>query len=144
MAFNSKILQFVWKEFSLIIDGAPMITILNVEYEIDKDIEEHYGAGDDPQFLSDGNKKYSGSIELKQSDYEALTATAKARGGNDVTDMEVDMIFSYIPQNTTQLNKTVIDRASGCKFTKAGKKMSQGKIATVTLPCKALKIYNQI
>lgn len=142
--FNSKIQQFAWKEFSVMVDGFPLITIQDAEYTTDKDIEEIYGAGDDPQFLAEGNKKYSGSIEVLQSDYETLVATAKTRGLDDVTDLEVDLLFSFIPQNATQLNKTVVDRASGVKFTKSGKKISQGKGAKISLPWKCLKIKNQI
>lgn len=146
--FSTKTAQFAWKHLSVIIDGRPMLELTDIEYKPSKSIEEIYGAGDNPQFLGEGNKTFDGSIEMLQSGYEAMVEEAKKRGGDDVTDLEVDIIASYVPLGTdaaTIAMKTVVDRIVGVKFTSGGKKFSQGNTHTkVALPFKALRIENQI
>jgi hypothetical protein len=145
MAFNSKTAQFAWKNIVAIIGGRPVAGITDIEYGTEKDLDEIYGAGDSPQFIGEGNKSYSGTIELLQNDYEALVETAKNEGGDDITDLEVSIVVSYIPKGIANLPKTVIDRLVGVKFSSDGKKMSQGdKFLKMSLPFKCLGIEHQI
>ncbi|MCT4647567.1 MAG: hypothetical protein N4A74_21445 [Carboxylicivirga sp.] len=146
--FSTKTQQFAWKELTLLLDGRPMIELTDIEYKPNKVLEEIFAAGDNPQFIGEGNKTYSGSLEVLQSGYEALVTEAKKRGGNDVTDLELDAIISYVPLNkdaATVAMKTIVDRVSGIKFESGGKKFSQGNThIKVALPFKALRIDNQI
>lgn len=144
--FNSKIAQFDWSEFTLELDGRVCVEITDVEYSVEKNIEEVYASGYDPQFLGEGNKSYKGSIEMLQSGYEALVTESKKRGGDDITDLEVDGRFAYIPKGgKAKLLKTIVDMASGIKFTSGAKKVSQGATHNkVAIPFKCLKIKPQI
>ncbi len=146
--FSTKTAQYSWKHLSVIIDGRPMLELTDIEYKPNKQLEEIHGAGDNPQFIGEGNKTYSGSLEMLQSGYEALVEEAKNRGGDDVTDLEVDIIVSYVPIGAgaaTIAMKTVVDRVVGVKFESGGKKFSQGNThIKVALPFKALRIENQI
>ena len=146
--FSTKTAQFAWKNLSVLIDGRPTIELTDIEYNPSKQLEEIFGAGDNPQFIGEGNKTYAGSIEMLQSGYEALVEEAKKRGGDDVTDLEVDIIVSLVPMGTSAATiamKTVVDRVVGAKFEKGGKKFSQGNThIKVALPFKALRIEHQI
>ena len=146
--FSTKTQQFAWKELTLLLDGRPMIELTDIEYKPNKVLEEIFGAGENPQFIGEGNKTYTGSLEVLQSGYEALVTEAKKRGGNDVTDLELDAIVSYVPLNkdtATVAMKTIVDRVSGIKFESGGKKFSQGNThIKVALPFKALRVDNQI
>lgn len=148
MGFSTKTGQFAWKELSVLIDGRPMLELTDIEIKTVKNIEEIYGAGDDPQFLGEGNKSHSGNIELLQSGYEALVEEAKKRGGFDVTDLEVDIIMSLVPKSKNPAiigMKTVVNRIVGMKFPEDGYKMTQGSTHTkVAIPFKALRIERQI
>ncbi len=146
--FSTKTAQFAWKHLSILIDGRPMLEATDIEYKSNKVLEEIFGAGDNPQFIGEGNKTYSGSVEMLQSGYEALVEEVKKRGGDDVTDLEADIIVSYVPKGTdaaTMAMKTVVDRIVGVKFESGGKKFSQGNThIKIALPFKALCIENQI
>ncbi|MDR3350704.1 MAG: hypothetical protein LBN98_03515 [Prevotellaceae bacterium] len=143
--FSTKTAQFAWKNIIAIIGGRPIAGITDIEYKTDKDIDFIYGAGDSPQFIGEGNKSCSGTIELLQNDYEALVEAAKNGGGDDITDLEVSIVVSYIPKGTANLPKTVVDRLVGVKFSSDGKKMTQGdKFLKISLPFLCLGIEHQI
>ena len=143
--FSTKIAQYAWKNLVVIVENRPIAGITDIEYTTEKNIEEIYGAGDTPQFLGEGNKAFSGSIELLQNDYEALVEEAKKRGGDDVTDLEVTIGITYIPTGLANLTKTVVDRLIGVKFTSDGKKFTQGNThIKVAIPFRALGIQHQI
>lgn len=148
MGFSTKTGQFAWKELTVLIDGRPMIELTDIEIKTVKNIEEIYGAGDSPQFLGEGNKAHSGNLELLQSGYEVLVEEAKKRGGDDITDLEVDVIMSLVPKSkdaATIAMKTVVNRIVGVKFPEDGYKMTQGSTHTkVGIPFKALRIERQI
>lgn len=144
--FSTKTAQFAWKNIKLLVDGRLITELTDIEYAPEKNLEDIYGAGDEPQFIGEGNKSYSGSLEMLQSGYEALVAEAKIRGGVDVTDMEVTAVIAYVPKEPQQATlKTIVDRVVGIKFSKGGKKFGQGNThIKVQLPFKALRVENQI
>jgi hypothetical protein len=146
--FSTKTGQFAWKNLSLMIEGKPIVGLTDIEYKTDKNLEEIYGAGDSPQFIGEGNKTYSGTIEMLQNEYEALVEESKKRGGVDVTDLEVDFIVSYVPSKqsaATIAMKTIVDRVVGVKFSSGGKKLKQGDThQKIGIPFKALRIEPQI
>lgn len=122
--------------------------ITDIEYNATKEMEYIYGAGDTPQYIAEGKKSFSGSIDLLQNEYEALVEEAKKRGGNDITDLEVSITVSYLPSlpgDAAQLSKMVVDRISGVKFTGGSKKISTGDgFMKVNLPFMALSIQTQL
>lgn len=144
--FSTKTAQFAWKNLKVLVDGRPTIELTDIEYNTEKELEEIRAAGDNPQFIGEGNKTYSGTMEMLQSGYEALVEEAKKRGGDDITDLEVDIIVAYIPKKgVATLTKTVVDRVAGVKFSKGGKKFGQGNThIKVQLPFKALGIEPQV
>ncbi|WP_053405176.1 hypothetical protein [Persicobacter sp. CCB-QB2] len=148
MSFSTKTGQFSWKDLNLIIDGRPMLGFTDVEYTTEVNLEAIYGAGDMAQYIGEGNEAITGSIELLQSNYEALVEEAKKRGRRSVAGMEVDMLVSYIPKSEDPAIialKTIVDRIVGAKFSTAGKKFTQGDThAKVSIPFLALRVEAQI
>jgi len=147
MGFSTKTAQFAWKNIKLLLDGRPIEELTDIEYNDEKTLEEIYAAGDEPQYIGEGNKAFSGNMEMLQSGYEALVEEAKKRGGSGVTDLEVTAVIAYIPkaEQGSTLTKTIVDRVVGIKFSKGGKKFTQGNThIKVQLPFRALRIENQI
>lgn len=145
--FSTKTGQFAWKNLKLLVEDRLITELTDIEYGSEKNLEEIFGAGDEAQFIGEGNKTNSGSMEMLQSGYEALVEEAKKRGGTDVTDLEVTAVLAYIPRATdaATLSKTIVDRIVGIKFSKGGKKFSQGNThMKVALPFKCLRIEPQI
>ena len=145
--YSTKTAQYDWKSFQLIIDGKPIAHFTDMEITPEKNLEDIYGAGDEPQFIGEGNKSFTGTLELLQNDYEALVAEAKKRGGTDITDLEVSMVLVYVPKGNaaTLLTKTITDRVVGAKFSSGGKKMSQGDTHfKMSCPFRSLRFEQQI
>lgn len=146
--FSTKTGQFAWKEITILAEGRPLVEATDIEHKTVKNLEEIYGAGDEAQFIGEGNKSHAGSLEVLQSGYEALVTEAKKRGGNDITDLEIEILVAYVPQSpdaATIAMKTIVDRISGIKFSESGKKISQGGTHyKMALPFKALRITPQI
>lgn len=146
-SFSTKLKQFSWYELKIVINGRPMVEATDIEYKTSKELEEVFGAGQDALFIGEGNKTRSGSIELLQSGYEALVEEAKKNGGDDVTDLEVDVIVAFVPKASASvvIAKTIVDRLIGVKFSEDGKKMSQGNThSKMSIPFKMLGIEHQI
>lgn len=147
MGYSTKTAQYDWKSFKLILDGKPIAQFTDLEITPEKNLEDIYGAGDTPQFIGEGNKSYTGSIEFLQSEYEALVAEAKKRGGDDITDLEMSAVLAYVPKGNAAaiLTKTITDRIVGMKFSSAGKKMTQGATHfKMSVPFRALRFEQQI
>lgn len=145
MRFSTKTAQYSWKDITIALEGRPLLGATNIEYTVEKEVTPVYGHGQYAQFMAEGNKKYSGTITMLQADYEALVDEAKRRNLQDVTDLEVSVIITYIPSNPANAMATVVDRLIGVKFTKGGKSMKQGDPkAEIPLPFVALRIDNQI
>ncbi|MBI9063307.1 MAG: hypothetical protein JEZ14_15100 [Marinilabiliaceae bacterium] len=149
MGFNSKTAQFAWKNFKLLVDGRYMTELTDIEIKESREIEEIYAAGDEAQYLGEGNKAVSGHIEMLQSGYEALVTEGKSRGGTGALDVECTFVLSYIPKSNEpiamRIAKTIVDRVVGVKFTEEGKSFSQGAThMKVRLPFKALVYEKQI
>lgn len=145
MSFSTKTAQYSWKDITIILEGRPVLGATNIEYKVEKEITPIYGHGQYAQFLGEGNKKYSGTIDMLQNDYEALVDEAKRRGLTDVTDLEVSIVIAYVPANASNAASTVVDRLVGVKFTSGSKSFKQGEThTTISLPFVALRIDNQI
>lgn len=108
----------------------------------EKDIEEVYGAGQEPLDLNEGNNKYSGSIKVLGFEVDALNATAKAAGYDDLTEVphEAAVLNLSFKKKATDALTTYTVR--GVKMTEWSADLDQGaKHRETTLPFKAMSIY---
>lgn len=108
----------------------------------EKEIEEVYGAGQEPLDLNEGNNKYSGSIKVLGFEVDALNATAKAAGYDDLTEVPHEaatLTLSFKKRATDPLTTYTV---RGVKMTEWSAEMDQGaKHRETTLPFKAMSIY---
>lgn len=130
MAFNSK--QYAWSNLKLFMFGRFVTGLRGIEYGVKKDKEAVHGAGDEPLSIQSGNKTYEGSIDLLQSELEAITAIAKAKGYADLTDLPGSSItISYGDPGQV----VITDTLKGVEFTEDKKGMKQGdKFMETSLP----------
>ena len=103
-----------------------------LEYKVSKEKEAIHGAGDEPLSIQSGNKTYEGSIDLLQSELEAISLAAKAQGYADITDIPgFTITVSY--GNVGQA--VITDVLKGVEFTEETKGLKQGdKFMEVSLP----------
>ena len=140
--FNSN--QFAWRNITATILGKTVTELTEVSYDVDRDTEYVFAAGDEPQGIQRGNKKYNVKIGLLQSGIELLEEAARlANPGNpsaDITDIEFDI-------NVTYADGLIIktDRIKNFACSKYGKGGKQGdKNMPSTLDGMALGIERNV
>ena len=71
-----------------------------------------------------GRKEYEGTVTVLQSELIAMQAAAKAKGYDDVTDLEFDIIVSYVSESgVVQTDKVV-----NASITEAPNNMKEGDL----------------
>lgn len=134
--FNSK--QYAWADVEIFMLGKKIAGARGVKYKTSQEKEVIHGAGNEPQGIARGNKTYEGELTLLQSEVEALTATAIAAGGNDITDLTaMNVVVAYAPKGGV----ITTDILQNIEFTEFEKGMNQNdKFAEISLPFIALGI----
>jgi hypothetical protein len=118
-SFNSR--EYAWSDIKTVILGREVTGIRAVDYKIRHQKERLYAAGRKPRSIQWGKKEYEGTITLLRSELIALDNAAKAKGGDDATDIDFDMIVSYIPRNSAIISTDKILQASITEIPKAAK-----------------------
>ena len=138
--FDSK--QYAWADVEIWLLGKKIAGARNVKYKIAQEKEVFYGAGGEPQGIGHGNKSYEGEIGVLQSEVEALTLSAIAAGGNDITDLSaMNVIVAYAPKGGAK----TVDILQNIEFKEVEKGMNQNdKFAEITLPFIALGIKKSV
>ena len=88
--------------------GKPVTGLRGIEYKSKRQKEALYATGKKARGIQLGKKEYEGTITVLQSELIAMQAAAKAKGYDDITDLEFDIIVSYIPEGgVVQTDKVV-------------------------------------
>ncbi len=127
MRFNSR--EYEWSDVSVVLAGRMVTGIRGVSYTSSQEKEALYGKGNKPHSIQRGNKSYSGSIKLLQSELEALQLAANC----DVLDISFNVVVSY--GNPTQGDVITTDLLVGCEITEVPKGLNQNdKFMEIELP----------
>ena len=96
-SFNSK--EYAWIDVKLVMLGKEVTGLRGIEYKMKRQKECLFATGKKARGFQLGKKEYEGTITLLQSELIALQAAAKAKGHDDITDLEFDAIVSYLPES---------------------------------------------
>lgn len=133
MQFNTR--EFEWSDVSVIMAGRLVTGIRGVSYTSSQEKEALYGAGGKPHAIQRGNKSYSGTIKLLQSELEALE---KAAGG-DILDASFNIVVAY--GNPLKGDVPKVDLLKRCEVTEVPKGLNQNdKFMEIELPLVILDI----
>lgn len=94
--FNSK--EYDWTTVTVVLLGKPVEGIRGIEYKSKRAKELLFASGKKARGIQMGKKEYEGTITVLQSELIAMQTAAKAKGYDDVTDLEFDIIVSYISE----------------------------------------------
>ena len=134
--FNSR--EYEWADLALILGGVDITGIRAIKYTEKIEREAVYAKGRNPNSIQSGNIAYEGEITMLQSSYETLVKAGKG----SVLSLSLDGLFAY--GNPSAGDDLIQDRATGIRFTEAGKDIKQGdKFQEVKLPFICLNIKNQ-
>ncbi len=105
-SFNSK--EFAWIDVNVVLLGKPVAGLRGIEYKSKRSKEALFATGEKARGIQLGKKEYEGTITVLQSELIAMQAAAKQAGYDDITDLEFDIIVSYISESgVVQTDKVV-------------------------------------
>ncbi len=105
-SFNTK--EFSWIDVNVVLLGKPVTGLRGIEYKSKRQKEALFATGKKARGIQQGKKEYEGTITVLQSELIAMQAAAKQSGYDDITDLEFDIIVSYISESgVVQTDKVV-------------------------------------
>lgn len=126
--------EYEWADIKLNIGGIEIDGFRNISYKESQEKEHLHAKGREARSIQRGNKIYTGSLTLTQSEIIAIErATLKP-----ITDLKVDIVIAYVPDGSSKIYTVVL---KGAEFTDAEQKMAQGdKFMEIELPFLALRM----
>ena len=105
-SFNTK--EYAWIDVNVVLLGKPVAGLRGIEYKSKRSKEALFATGKKARGIQLGKKEYEGTITVLQSELIAMQAAAKNAGYDDITDLEFDIIVSYISESgVVQTDKVV-------------------------------------
>lgn len=133
--FNSR--EFEWSDVTVVLAGKDVTGIRGISYSPAQEKEALYAKGNKPHSIQRGNKSYSGSVRVLQSELLALQAAA----GGDILDIATDIVVAY--GNPIQGDVIHTDLVRGVSFTEVPQAINQNdKFMEIEIPFVALDIVN--
>ena len=127
--------EYEWSDVTVVMAGRNVTGIRGVSYNSDQEKEALYAKGNKPHGIQRGNKSYTGSIRLLQSEYDALNAAA----GGDALNASFDIVVAY--GNPTHGDIIKVDLLVGVEITSKPKALNQNdKFMEIELPLIMLDI----
>ena len=96
-SFNTK--EFSWIDVNVVLLGKPVTGLRGIEYKSKRQKEALFATGKKARGIQQGKKEYEGTITVLQSELIAMQAAAKQSGYDDITDLEFDIIVSYMSES---------------------------------------------
>lgn len=96
-SFNSK--EYAWIDVKVVLLGKEVTGLRGIEYKMKRQKEALFATGKKARGIQLGKKEYEGKITVLQSEIIAMQSAAKAKGYDDITDLEFDAIVSYLPNS---------------------------------------------
>lgn len=135
MIFNSQ--EYEWSSVTAIVAGRNVTGLRGIEYSAAQEKEALYAKGNKPHAIQRGNKSYTGTLTLLQSELDALQQAA----GGDALDVRMNIIVSY--GNPSRGDVVTTDLLRGVEITEIPKGMKQGdKFMEVALPVIMLDVVS--
>lgn len=123
-------IEYSWSSIKVAMLGNISVEgVKSLNYKVDRESENVYGAGGKPVAIGYGNYTYEGEIQLHQSE---IMKIRKATGSSLVDIPPFDIIVSFA---TTPTGPRTIHKLIGCAFRSDGVSASSGdKEMPMTIP----------
>lgn len=137
--FDSKDCE--WADMTVVFAGSPLTKIRGLKYKAGKDKQLLHAAGDEPISIQSGNRTYEGQIKVLKGALDDMNRAAVAAGGEDVLDMQFDIVVTYKPQGMRPLQTDTLVSAEIKDFEKG---WEQGaKQMEITLPIVFMRLVSE-
>lgn len=139
MNFNSK--EYAWIDVKVVFLGREVTGLRAIDYKSKRQKEALFATGHKPRAIQYGKREVDGTLTVLQSELIAMDNAAKAKGYDDITDVEFDVIISYLPKDGV----ITTDKIIGVSITEAPRNMKEGDLYSEhALPFIALDIETNI
>ena len=137
--FDSK--ECEWADMQVLFAGAAFTKITGLKYKALKSKQLLHAAGDEPISIQSGNRTYEGTIRILKGALDDMNRAAIAAGGQDVLDMQFDIVVTYKPQGARLLQTDVLRNVEVKDFEKG---WDQGaKYMEMTLPVLFMRLETE-
>lgn len=134
MAFNSR--EYNWSDCNIAFEGKLLTKAVAVEYSEKINREYIRGKGNKPQSINDGDYSVEGSVEMHQSEFEALLLLTGNKGIVGLRDLNLTVAFASASDGRISTRSII-----GVCITEWKEAYKSGDThSTVTLPFMALDI----
>lgn len=138
-AFNSN--EYAWIDINVVMLGREVVGLRGIEYKVKRQKEALFAAGKKARGIQKGKKEYEGTITLLQSEIIALDRAAQEKGYEDITDVDFDVIVSYLPENGI----ITTDKVINASITEIPRGMKEGDLQMeIVLPFIALDVETNV
>lgn len=101
---------YAWSQIAVNIFNTTIAGITAISYEDTQEMEDNYGAGNQPVSRGYGKKTYKASMTLEMAEVESLQQAAP--NGSLQSIPEFDIVVSYLPEGGVIRNHTL----HNCRF----------------------------
>lgn len=137
--FNSK--EYAWVDIKVMLLGREVTGLRGMEYKVKRQKEALYATGMKARGIQKGKKEYEGTITILQSELIALDRAAQEKGYEDITDIDFDIIVSYLPET----NVITTDKVVNASITEIPRSMKEGDLQMeIALPFIALDVVSNV
>lgn len=134
--FDSKDCE--WADMTVMVAGSVLTKIKGLKYKAAKEKELLHAAGDEPISVQSGKRTYEGSVKVLKGALDDLNRAAIAAGGDDILDLQFDVVVTYKAKGTRPLQT---DTLIGVEVKQFEKGWEQGATSMeVELPVVFLKL----
>jgi len=131
--FNTR--EYEWSDVTVVLAGRDVTGLRGIAYSEAQEKEALYAKGNKPHGIQRGNKSYTGSIRILQSELLALQDAA----GGSILDITVDIVVAY--GNPAMGDVVHTDLIRGAEFTEAPQALNQNdKFMEIELPIIAIDV----
>ena len=134
MAFNSR--EYQWSDLEIVLEGKLLTKAVAVEYGEKINREYIRGKGNKAQGINDGDYSVEGSLELHQSEFDALEKLTGNKGIVNMRDLTLTVAYASTADGRISIRSII-----GVAITDWKEAYKSGDThGTVTLPFMALDI----
>lgn len=137
--FNSE--EYAWGDIKVMLLGREVVGLRGMEYKVKRQKEALFATGMKARGIQKGKKEYDGTITILQSELIALDRAAQEKGYEDITDIDFDVIVSYLPENGV----ITTDKVVNASITEIPRSMKEGDLQMeIALPFIALDVVSNV
>lgn len=137
--FNTN--EYAWVDVKVVALGREIAGLRGMEYKVKHQKEALFAAGKKARGIQKGKKEFEGTITLLQSELIALDRAAQEKGYEDITDIDFDVIVSYLPESGI----VTTDKVLNVSITEIPRGIKEGDLQQeIALPFIALDVVSNV